>query len=528
MIGRRQFLGVAAAGAAFAATGCSPCPGDVNGSAGAAARPHAAAVPAAAAAGALVAEGAVAAAGEEGPFTVAGLLAAPSFFIAHRGSGDNWPEHTLHAYRQSAAAGLKALEVSVSSTRDGVLVCHHDLNTARLTGIDLTIPSTSYAALAPLRNDARAWLGPATPLEPIARLTEVLDAFAGSHVIFLEDKPGTNADEILALLEGYPGARERVVWKQPAGSAGHTQAAAAGYTTFGYLSRPDQDRVAELVPLVDLLGIHHTAPEAMVRELVASGKPVIAWEVHRRSEHLRLRELGVRGFICSNVRHVLHQEEPRSQDSFAEGRRGTGDLPWRADAVWDEQPAFVDGAVRIASQEKSGYLLGSMAGAVDAPDWELELELRWPERVPSGRPGAGVAFGQDGDEPCRADNGPAAVAGYHLDIGGDGRLTLYRRDAGESTAVRLAETDSPAPASGQWLQIVVSVGRHGIGVRRLGAGSPGWAVASADIRYGGGWFSLLKNYDAGPPVEFRSVRVRSVAATGAATAAATGSCANVG
>jgi glycerophosphoryl diester phosphodiesterase len=165
---------------------------------------------------------------------------------------------------------------------------------------------------------------------------------------------------------------------------------------------------------------------------------------------------------------------------------------------------------------------------VDAPDWELELELRWPERVPSGRPGAGVAFGQDGDEPCRADNGPAAVAGYHLDIGGDGRLTLYRRDAGESTAVRLAETDSPAPASGQWLQIVVSVGRHGIGVRRLGAGSPGWAVASADIRYGGGWFSLLKNYDAGPPVEFRSVRVRSVAATGAATAAATGSCANVG
>lgn len=524
MIGRRQFLGVAAAGAAFAATGCTPCPGGPSGPA----RPHAAAIPASAAAGALVAEGAVAAAGAAGPFTVAGLLAAPSFFIAHRGSGDNWPEHTLHAYRQSAAAGLKALEVSVSSTRDGVLVCHHDLNTARVTGVDLAIPEASYAALAALRTDARTWLGPATPLEPIALLTEVLDAFAGSHVIFLEDKPGTNADEILALLEGYPGARERVVWKQPAASPGHARAAAAGYTTFGYLNRTDQDSVAELVPRADLLGIHHTAPEAMVRELVASGKPVIAWEVHRRSEHLRLRELGVRGFICSNVRHVLHQEEPRSQDSFAEGRRGTGDLPWRADAVWDEQPAFVGGAVRITSREKSGYLLGSMAGAVDSPDWELGLELRWPDRVPPGGPGAGVAFGQDGDTPCRADTGPAAVAGYHLDVGGDGRLTLYRRDAGERAGVRLAETGSPAPAPGQWLQFVVAVRRQGIEVRRLGAGSPGWAVTSADTRYGGGWFSLLKNYDAGPPVEFRSVRMRSLAATGAATAAATGSCGNVG
>lgn len=526
MIGRRQFLGLVAAGAVFGATGCSSCPGAVNGASGAAARPRAAIVPAASAARALVAEGAVAAAGETGPFTVAGLLAAPSFFIAHRGSGDNWPEHTMRAYRQSAAAGLKALEVSVSATRDGVLVCHHDLNTQRLTGIDLTIARASYAALETLRNDARAWLGPATPLEPIARLTDVLDAFAGSHVIFLEDKPGTNADEILHLLERYPGARERVVWKQPAGSAGHAQAAANGYTTFGYFSAPDRGRTSELVPRLDLLGIHHAAPEATVRELVASGKPVIGWEVHRRSEHLRLRELGVRGFICSNVRHVLHQEEPRTQDSFAEGRRGTGDLPWKADAVWDEQPAFVDGAIRISSQEKSGYLLGSMAEAVDAPDWELELELRWPEGTPSGQPGAGVAFGQDGDAPYRADAGPAT--GYHLDVGGDGRLTLYRQDGREGSAVRLTEAESPAPASGEWLKFVVSMSRQGIGARRLAAESSGWAVTAADARYGGGWFSLLKNYDAGPPVEFRNVRVRTLPATVAGTAAATGNCGNVG
>ena len=143
----------------------------------------------------------------------------------------------MRAYKGAAAAGLKAIEVSVSATKDGVLVCHHDLNTQRLTGIDLTIARAPYAALEPLRNDARAWLGPATPLEPIALLTDVLDTFAASHVIFLEDKPGTNADEILALLENYPAARDHVVWKQPAASRGHELAAARGYTTFGYLDR---------------------------------------------------------------------------------------------------------------------------------------------------------------------------------------------------------------------------------------------------------------------------------------------------
>lgn len=458
-----------------------------------------------------MAEGAVAAAGSNGPFTIAELLQAPSFFIAHRGSGDNWPEHTLRAYSQSAAAGLKSIEVSVSATRDGVLVCHHDLNTKRLTGIDLTIGRASYAALASLRNDARAWLGPATPLEPIPLLTDVLDRFASSHVIFLEDKQGTNAEVLLDLLDTYPAAREHIVWKQPAESSAHSLAAASGYTTWGYLTSPDHDRITELIPLVDLLGIHHTAPEDRIRELVDSGKPVIAWEVHRRSEQTRLRELGVRGFICSNVRHVLHQEAPRAQDRFAEGLRGTGDLPWQADGEWDGQPEFVDGAVRMANGERSGYVLGSMAEAVDAPDWELEFELRWPEELPAGRTGAGVSFGQDTDAAFRAGPGGAGT-GYYLDFRADGSMTLYRQDNGAPDAVQLATASSPPPAPREWITFVISVTPWSIAARRGGSGAAAPSVQAGDTRFGGGWFSLLKNYDAGPPVEFRGIRVRAVAA----------------
>jgi glycerophosphoryl diester phosphodiesterase len=46
--------------------------------------------------------------------------------IAHRGSSDAVPEHTLAAYRQAIDEGADALEADVRLTADGHLVCVHD------------------------------------------------------------------------------------------------------------------------------------------------------------------------------------------------------------------------------------------------------------------------------------------------------------------------------------------------------------------------------------------------------------------
>ena len=500
-IGRRGFLGLVAAAGVLAGTGCREiCP---QFPVGQAARPVPNSVPASEATASFIEEGALAAAGDVGPFTIAGLLAAPSFFVAHRGSGDNWPEHTMLAYTQAAAAGLMALEVSVSSTGDGVLVCHHDLNTLRLTGTDLIIARASYAALESLRNDARGWLGPAAPLEPIPLLEDVLRTFLPSRVIFLEDKQGTNADELLELLEAYPGARERVVWKQPASSPGHALARARGYTTWGYVTAPDYDNLAALIPRVDLLGVHNSAPAAVVRELVASGKPVAAWEVRRRSDHARLKTLGVRGFVCSNVVHVLHLEERRPEDGFDTGLRYAGDLPQQAEGDWQGQPTIHQGAVRISSEEPSSYLMGSMGG-LSGPRLELAFELRWPEGLPAGTGSAGVAFGQDDDAPYRRDD---AVSGYELEFGADGRLTLHRKDRESAGTIVLAAAEGPPPIPGEWTRLLLTVTPQRLIARR--PDQQGADAESDDTAYGGGWFSLLKNYDAGPPVEFRNVTIEA-------------------
>ncbi len=48
------------------------------------------------------------------------------YVIAHRGSSEDAPEHTLAAYRKAIEDGADALECDVRLTRDGHLVCVHD------------------------------------------------------------------------------------------------------------------------------------------------------------------------------------------------------------------------------------------------------------------------------------------------------------------------------------------------------------------------------------------------------------------
>ncbi len=126
------------------------------------------------------------------PLDVRELIGRPRFYVGHRGSGDNWPEHTLAAYRNSLQAGAEAVEISVCSTSDGVLICHHDLSGARVLGVDRKIADMTWSEVSARSVDARSWLGVNTPLEPVSRLEDVLRELDPNTLVFIEDKQGTN------------------------------------------------------------------------------------------------------------------------------------------------------------------------------------------------------------------------------------------------------------------------------------------------------------------------------------------------
>lgn len=55
--------------------------------------------------------------------------------IAHRGASGHRPEHTALAYRLAWRQGADSVETDVVATRDGVLVCRHDLELSRTTDV---------------------------------------------------------------------------------------------------------------------------------------------------------------------------------------------------------------------------------------------------------------------------------------------------------------------------------------------------------------------------------------------------------
>ncbi|WP_079127380.1 glycerophosphodiester phosphodiesterase [Streptomyces sp. TP-A0874] len=77
--------------------------------------------------------------------------------IAHRGSSEDAPEHTLAAYRKAVEDGADALECDVRLTADGHLVCVHDWRVDRTSNGHGAVSAMELSDLAAL--DFGSWKG---------------------------------------------------------------------------------------------------------------------------------------------------------------------------------------------------------------------------------------------------------------------------------------------------------------------------------------------------------------------------------
>src|SRR5262245_5213280 len=65
--------------------------------------------------------------------------------IAHRGASWDAPEHTLAAYELALKQGADYVEPDLQITRDGVLVCLHDMTLERTTDVEQLFPDRAQA-----------------------------------------------------------------------------------------------------------------------------------------------------------------------------------------------------------------------------------------------------------------------------------------------------------------------------------------------------------------------------------------------
>jgi glycerophosphoryl diester phosphodiesterase len=254
------------------------------------------------------------AAAAAGPVTAASLVAEAPFYIAHRGGGRNWPAMTGYAYAQATRIPeVKALEISVCITSDGVLVCNHNKTTTAMTGVPYTIINETWDTLSALRVSPRYTTNPGQPSRPFTRFDEVAERYLDDYVLFVEPKSKAATAPLLATMAPL-GQPERVVWKQPVDSRRFVDAKERGFTTWGYVMDVPAHTGARLRRFaasehIDLLGAHDSDPDDLVTEIVSAaashGKQTIMWEISSPQKRARALALGCTGLMTSDLLGVL-------------------------------------------------------------------------------------------------------------------------------------------------------------------------------------------------------------------------------
>jgi glycerophosphoryl diester phosphodiesterase len=254
--------------------------------------------------------------------------------VAHRGSSEDVPEHTLAAYRKAIDDGADALECDVRLTRDGHLVCVHDRRVDRTSTGAGVVSTLELAELAQLDwaswKNADVWEDFEEPEAPdqdrssiltLERLLEVVSDAGRRVEMAIETKhptayAGLVERRLVELLDRFGWAHPRLGEQSPVRMMSFSQLSlrrmrqlAPSVRTVLLMERvPLRFRDGTLPPFTRIAGpsieIIRAHPRYVAR-VQRHGGQVHVWTVDRQADVDLCIELGVDAIITNRPRRVL-------------------------------------------------------------------------------------------------------------------------------------------------------------------------------------------------------------------------------
>jgi hypothetical protein len=246
-------------------------------------------------------------------------MLSQTFYVAHGGGSNDWPEMSQYAYMRSATFGIDALEVSLARTSDGVLFGLHDAYLDRTSlgtsgGTTLKANTMTWADVQGYSILPNETNDPSQPARPYMRLEELLDQFGESHVMLVDPKSVWSQywPDIFALLDAH-GGPSRFIGKSfgPSGPVDNStgfarDCADRGYTSWGYFYESDAGaNLATYVGRWDLVGMDYTASQAAWDDLASYGKPIIGHIIPDAAAASTALTKGADGLMVSGVAEVM-------------------------------------------------------------------------------------------------------------------------------------------------------------------------------------------------------------------------------
>lgn len=421
------------------------------------------------------------------------------YFIGHRGSGDVFPEHSMEAYEGAVGWGAPCVEVSVNMTSDKVLICMHDGT------YDRTTIGTGKIALQPstvLRSTylSQSQLGPAWAEAPRPRVPlfdQVLRVFGGRTVLIVEAKNDAAYPSMKSMIE-VRGLAQSVILKLDHTSRRFAEAAAAGYSLFGYIGSDTELTIANIRALADKLNKNRDClvvpayskngyvDDSLVVYAVSTGIPVWVFPVHRRVDVTHFLALGVSGFVTSSYFYVSTNAPSAIADTWKSVAIAPGEITRDPSSPsyapkWSQDGT---GVLTLRAQNKQHFLtLGQLGPLKNAKTtYSIEFEASWAVLPADLASNLTLCFGHVDDAYYEHRSGLGT--GYHAIIRADGRLALFLHRDRTVDGVSLGETKGVPAAAGNWMRFKLQVSPSMITWSRLDGTGSSVTARQSEVRGG--------------------------------------------
>jgi len=230
--------------------------------------------------------------------------------FSHRGNtgGGRAFENTLSAFDAAARSGAAGIEIDVSRTRDGRLVCFHDPTLKRISGGDVPVTSAPFSAIraipleggerVPTLDEAFEVIPAGLPVILDLKTDGVLDRPLVSKVVRLLKRLACDGERELTVTSFNYYALALLAAMAPHLRAGLLVRPSSIHTRIG-MSRPLARRWKAVHPQ------HTMVRRARVERWHAAGLTVLAWTVNDPKEAARCAAEGVDGLISDNPQLLL-------------------------------------------------------------------------------------------------------------------------------------------------------------------------------------------------------------------------------
>jgi glycerophosphoryl diester phosphodiesterase len=388
--------------------------------------------------------------------SVADLLTT-GYKAFHRGVGANnvWiaPEHTVDGYRKAIELGANVIDLDVSVTQDGVLVCHHDESLLGTTGVDANVADFPLARL-PLV-DYRYVVGPGWGTQSIPTLDKVLSEFGGQVILDCEPKDNGSIKPIIDVVK--QSGHERTLVINSAVDTVIKEASAAGIYThrWGIRSISEVDTaVAAGANILQILyaDLHKELVDyALEKKGTGNVQHVICGPIQRRYERDAALEFNVDTFVSDAPGYLDATPQAASMaNHIASQKIGAGWLQSYVDRPLGVMDA--NGVILSKVGYSSRYIrLGDFCGEKART---YSLEFYWKvENATDDTVRPTFRFCVIDDRGTGAD---ADVAnGYECDMRVNGEIRANK--GGLNSFSSLGTLSTPAQASGAVAQLKVYV-----------------------------------------------------------------------